>query len=80
MVAQGQNNNTQDQMHLDTFVQQIAPGVVIHCGEITRQRKISILMRKGGRIVRVKPERVANGDFAKWIEKIADHIYNMTRD
>jgi len=80
MVVQGPRSNTQDQMHLDTFVQQTAPGAVVHCGELTRQRDISILMRKGGQIVRVKPERVVDGNFAEWIEKNANQIYNMTRD
>lgn len=79
MVVEGPKSNTQDQMHLDTFVQQIASNALVHCGEITRKRKISILMRKGGRIVRVKPEKILNGSFAEWIEKNADHIYDMTK-
>ncbi|MFH1967240.1 MAG: arginine deiminase family protein [Patescibacteria group bacterium] len=80
MVIQGPTDNTQDQMHLDTFTQQIAPGAIIHCKELTRRRYISILMRKNGLIVRVKPENLDKGDFAEWIEQNADHVYNMTRE
>jgi len=79
VVVQGPRSNTQDQMHLDTFAQQVGPGAVVHCGELTGKREVSILMRKGGEIVRVKPEGVASGNFAEWIEKNADYIYNMSR-
>jgi len=79
IVVEGPKSGTQDQMHIDTFAQQIAPGAIVHCGEITRQRDVSILMRKMGRIVKVKPENMREGTFAEWIEQNADHVYDMTR-
>jgi len=76
IILQGPSNGTQDMMHTDTWVAQIAPGAVMHCGEITKQRQISILMRKEGRIVKV-PAGAAN--LEDWINKQADSVYDMTR-
>lgn len=80
MVVQGPTSYTQDQMHLDTFAQQIAPGALLHCGELTRQREISILMRRGGEIVKVRPQNLSDGTFAEWIEVNATNAYDMTRE
>lgn len=79
LVVEGPTSDTQDAMHLDTFEQQIAPGAVIHCGEITRQRPISILMRKAGEIIKVRPENLQKGTYGEWIEQNACDIYDMTR-
>ncbi|MBP9690643.1 hypothetical protein KBD81_01040 [Candidatus Woesebacteria bacterium] len=80
IVVKGPTTDTQNQMHLDTFVQQIAPGAVIHCGEITRNRDISILLRRGGRIVQVDPGAFSHANFADWIEQKADSTYDMSRE
>ncbi|MCL4209011.1 hypothetical protein KJZ63_05290 [Patescibacteria group bacterium] len=75
MVVQGPTRDTQDQMHLDTYMQQIAPGAIIHCGELTRQREISILARRKGEIVKLQPE-----NFGAWIDRNAGNVYDMSRD
>lgn len=73
-VVEGPNHDTQNQMHLDTYAQQVARDAVIYCGEIADNRKISILQRKGGDIVRVDTMQ-----FSRWIEKKAGQTFNMTR-
>lgn len=73
-VVQGPKSNTQDQMHLDTFVQQVAPGVIIHCREITQARKLSVLTLKKGVI-----ERVDEQIFADWINRQASDTYEMSK-
>jgi arginine deiminase len=78
MMIQGPTSSTQDQMHLDTYAQQIAPGTIIHCGDITSNRQISILMRQGGDIVTVDVGRLKGNTFLEWIETNATHVYNMT--
>lgn len=76
MVVQGPTDiDTQSQMHLDTFMQQVAPGAVIHCGELTRMREISVLARKNGEIVRLRPE-----NFGTWIDENATNVYDMSVD
>lgn len=79
-VVEGPTSGTQDQMHIDTYVQQVAPGAIIHCGEITRARDFSILMRRGGEIVKVKPEDMSDGTFYDWIVNNAPHTYDMSRE
>ena len=79
-IVEGPHSGTQDQMHLDTFSQQVAPGAIIHCGEITKRRNFSILMRRRGEIIKVKPENLKDGTYAEWIESQADHIYDMTQE
>jgi arginine deiminase len=66
---------TQDQMHLDTHTQQFSRDGIIHCGQITANRKISVLMRKGGEIARVDTQI-----FKHWIEDNFVHIYNMSHE
>lgn len=79
MVVNGPRSGQQEQMHLDTFMQQVAPGVLIHCGEITRQREIRVLMRKGGEIVMVRPEDATN-TMMDWIERtVHGDVYNMSK-
>ncbi len=74
MVVQGPTDiDTQSQMHLDTFMQQVAPGAIIHCGKLTRIREISILARRKGEIVKLQPE-----NFRTWIEENADSTFDMT--
>lgn len=74
MVVQGPTDiDTQSQMHLDTFMQQVAPGAIIHCGELTGIREISILARRKGEIVKLQPE-----NFGTWIEENADSTFDMT--
>lgn len=76
MVVQGPTDiDTQSQMHLDTFMQQVAPGAIIHCGKLTAMREISVLARKQGEIVRLKPE-----NFGSWIERNAHNVYDMSED
>lgn len=75
MVIEGPRNGTQDQMHLDTYAQQIAKDNMIHCGEITQARGASILARKGGEIVKIDTEV-----FKDWIEERFTNVLNMTRE
>jgi len=67
-------------MHLDTYAQQVAPNTIIHCGEISNNRNVSILTRKKGEIVKVKIENLYNGIFSEWIERNATNVYDMTRE
>lgn len=78
VMVQGPTSNTQDQMHLDTYAQQVAPETIIHCGAISRNRKVSILMRKGGEIVNVNINGLERGTFSEWVEKNARNVYNMS--
>jgi len=79
LVVEGPHSNTQDQMHLDTYAQQVAPNTIIHCGEISSNRNVSILTRKNGVIVKVKIDNLYNGVFSEWIERNATNVYDMTR-
>ena len=78
MVVQGPTSNTQDQMHLDTYAQQVAPETVIHCKDISQRRKVSILARRRGEIVRLDVENLKTGTFAEWIEKNTLNSYEMS--
>lgn len=78
MVVKGPKSDTQDQMHLDTFAQQIAPGAIIHCGKITKNRSVWVIMRKKGKIILVKPENLENNTLKHWFEQKATNIHDMT--
>lgn len=80
LLVQGPDHDTQDEMHVDTFAQQIAPGAIVHCREITAARDVYVLMKKGDEIIKVKPEDITDGTFASWIEKRAANVFNMTKD
>ncbi len=74
VVIEGPTSNTQDQMHLDTYMAQVAAEAIIHCPEITGQRQISYLTRRHGEIVKIDTQ-----NFAYWIEANALHVFNMSR-
>ncbi len=74
MVIEGPRENTQDQMHVDTYAQQIAKDNMIHCGEITQARRASILMRREGQIVKVDTHQ-----FRDWIENNFTNVFDMTK-
>ncbi|MCJ7826433.1 arginine deiminase family protein [Patescibacteria group bacterium] len=74
MVVEGPISDMQDQMHTDTHTQQFSKDGIVHCGEITQNRKASILTRKKGDIVKVDTQV-----FRDWIEKKFPTVYNMTR-
>ncbi len=80
LVVEGPHSNTQDQMHLDTYAQQVAPNTIIHCKEISNNRNVSLLMRKGGEISKVKIDNLYNGIFSEWIERNADNVYDISRE
>lgn len=75
VVIDGPKQDTQDQMHLDTFAQQITKDNMIHCGEITEARSASILVRRGGEIVKIDTQI-----FRDWIEKRFTNTLDLTRE
>ncbi|KKQ74170.1 MAG: hypothetical protein US96_C0039G0006 [Candidatus Woesebacteria bacterium GW2011_GWB1_38_5b] len=75
MVIEGPTKDTQDQMHLDTYVQQITENNMLHCGEITQARRASILARRGGEIVKIDTQI-----FNDWIERRFTNVFDMTRE
>lgn len=75
VVVDGPHQDTQDQMHLDTFFQQVSGDSCIHCGDLTDARDLSILARRGSNIVRVDTIK-----FSRWINNNFTYPYNMTRD
>lgn len=74
LVIEGPTSGTQDQMHLDTFSQQISANSMIHCGEITSNRRVSLLSQKNGQMT-----KTALGTYQSWIENNFSNVYNMTR-
>ncbi len=75
LVISGPKTGTQDQMHLDTWFQQVAKSAAIHCGEITRARTLSELRMKDGRL-----QKINICSFYDWINSNFDHVYDMTRE
>ena len=75
VVIEGRTCNTQNQMHLDTYFQQVGKDSCIHCDKITSHRKISILTRKGSEIVKVDTTR-----FNKWIRDNFTYPHIMTKE
>lgn len=73
-VVEGPRTNTQNQMHLDTYFQQVSKDSAIQCPELTDLRKISLLMRRGPDILRVEPVR-----FREWVDKQFGNVYQATR-
>ncbi len=74
IMVKGPAVGTQDAMHVDTFSSQVAPGAVMHCGEITRQRPASILYMKHGQLVQQEL-----GSFGDWLDRTASHSFDMSR-
>jgi len=74
-VIEGPTRNTQNQMHLDTFFQQVGKDSCIHCDKLTSRRRISVLTRRGSEIVKVDTTK-----FNEWIEKKFTNPYIMTRE
>jgi N-dimethylarginine dimethylaminohydrolase len=64
-----------NQMHLDTFFQQVGKDSCIHCDKLTSRRRISVLTRRGSEIVKVDTTK-----FNEWIEKKFTNPYIMTRE
>lgn len=78
LMVQGPTKDTQDQMHLDTYAQQISPESIIYCRDITSNRKISVLMRKNGQIINAKFNNLLDGTFTQWIDHNATNGYPMS--
>jgi len=74
VVVTGPHTNTQDQMHLDTHTQQIAPGAIVHCREITQARQFNIITESAGQIKLVDAQI-----FADWIDHQASDTYEMSK-
>ncbi len=74
-VVTGPDHDTQDQMHLDTHTQQIAPGAIVHCREITQNRQFAVITERNGKI-----ELVDCQIFADWIDHQASDTYEMSKE
>lgn len=75
LVISGPKKDTQDQMHLDTWFQQVAKSAAIHCGEITKKRTVSLLEKRNGTI-----RKSDLGTFYSWILRNFEYSYDMTRE
>lgn len=75
LLIRGPSENTQTEMHLDTYFQQVSKNGVIHCGEITANREVFQLYKSNNQV----KER-SLGSFYKYINHRFVDIYEMSRE
>jgi arginine deiminase len=75
LLIRGPNTETQTEMHLDTYFQQVSENGVIHCEDVTKERTVFRLFESNGE---VKEQDL--GKFNDYISHRFTDIYPMSRD